>query len=47
MQTGYDGAEALNRAADDIWPNGWESMTNQHGTIFDVNGNRVGDWSVS
>ena len=47
MQTGNDVAEALNRAADDIWPNGWESMTNQHGTIFDVNGNRVGDWSVS
>lgn len=47
MITGDDVAETLNRVADGIWPHGWENMTNQTGTVFDLNGNRVGDWRVS
>lgn len=46
MQTGEDVAEALNRAADNLW-GVTEGLTREDsGTVWDANGNTVGEWSV-
>lgn len=46
MLTGEHVAEALNRVADRLWQDD-QVLTRENGMVFDINGNRVGDWSVS
>ena len=46
MLTPTDVAETLNRVADTLWPQD-KFGYGASGGLYDVNGNRIGDWQVT